>query len=54
MFDEKIFMKGFRKDGWPYCPSCGEDELYLKSNHQLKCYLCAWDEDSPNKEIDKD
>jgi hypothetical protein len=20
--------KEFRKDGWPFCPRCGEDELY--------------------------
>lgn len=26
MFDRSQFKK-FREDGWPYCPSCGENEL---------------------------
>jgi len=32
MFDPKIFTKGFRDDGWPYCPDCGMDELYINNS----------------------
>jgi len=49
MFDEIIFTKGFVDDGWPYCPGCGSDELYLKPNHQVKCYNCQWDEADDDK-----
>jgi hypothetical protein len=36
-----------RKDGWPLCPSCGEDELYsLAEGPSIQtirgCYRCAW------------
>lgn len=49
----------FRKDGWPLCPRCGEDELYshlmlgwTKSeppplqdciDSGMKCYRCSWE-----------
>ncbi len=37
----------YRADGWPLCPSCGEDELYSlqlypKITDQLACYRCGW------------
>jgi hypothetical protein len=45
----------FRKDGWPLCPRCGEDELYSlawlniprsKLEDYLEamegCYSCHW------------
>ena len=54
MFDEEIYVKGFRNDGWPYCPGCGNDELYLKPNHSVKCYNCGWDEAAPNKSVEVD
>jgi hypothetical protein len=36
-----------RRDGWPLCPSCGEDELYsLAEEPSVEsirgCYRCAW------------
>jgi hypothetical protein len=49
-----------RKDGWPLCPVCSEDELWsgLPWNgegdrppmqawidHGLRCYKCGWDSD---------
>lgn len=44
----------YRKDGWPLCPCCGEDELAdlsvrdwpvsFKSDpaNELTCYVCRW------------
>ena len=48
----------FRDDGWPLCPRCGEDELYVLANwpgsiderpplawfieHIDGCYRCNW------------
>ena len=38
----------FRKDGWPLCPHCGEDELYSLQVPTATidtiegCYLCNW------------
>lgn len=47
-----------RKDGWPLCPVCGEDELWSALpwngdgerppmqawiDHGLRCYKCGWD-----------
>jgi hypothetical protein len=32
---------GYRRDGWPLCPSCGEDELYS----------LAWDSDGPKPSL---
>lgn len=48
----------FRKDGWPLCPDCGEDELYsylmlgwtepdppsLQDciDSGMECYRCSW------------
>jgi len=39
--------QGFRKDGWPLCPSCGEDEAYSLAipADPVKldgCYACGW------------
>ena len=36
-----------RSDGWPLCPSCGEDELYSLDEPAtiesiVGCYLCGW------------
>lgn len=54
---DKTQYKEFRKDGWPLCPKCGEDELYSQmpwtdeSNKPtigefieggLQCYRCQW------------
>ena len=44
IFDSEIFVKGFRKDGWPFCPDCGNDELYLDGDLDLVCYFCHWKE----------
>jgi hypothetical protein len=49
----------FRADGWPFCPRCGEDELYshlmlgwtrdepppVKDciDSGMKCYRCNWE-----------
>jgi len=48
-----------RKDGWPLCPQCGEDELYSLLHWDglterppmqawidagLRCYKCGWDD----------
>ena len=33
-----------RSDGWPLCPSCGQDELYsLESNPETirGCFVCG-------------
>jgi len=51
--------KEFRKDGWPLCPRCGEDELYSflmlgwtkpepPSIEEcmatgMRCYRCSWE-----------
>lgn len=37
----------FRKDGWPLCPRCGEDELWsheqpANAAGYLSCYRCMW------------
>ena len=50
--------KEFRKDGWPYCPQCEEDELYSYLmlgwtkdeppsvqdciDAGMECYRCSW------------
>lgn len=45
-----------RDDGWPLCPSCGEDELWSAKPLSvplegetwapgLSCYRCDWDSD---------
>lgn len=54
-------FKIFRKDGWPLCPCCGEDELWspfipavpeYKGTLEeylaagLSCYNCSWHIDS--------
>jgi hypothetical protein len=36
-----------RNDGWPYCPYCGEDELYSLAipatiETIASCYRCGW------------
>jgi hypothetical protein len=50
----------YRKDGWPKCPRCGEDELYSLLHWDgagerppleaylcagVKCYLCGFEYD---------
>jgi hypothetical protein len=47
----------FRPDGWPFCPCCGEDELYSLLDWdgegeqsalqqyldaEMRCYWCDW------------
>jgi len=37
----------YRKDGWPFCPRCGEDELWsakipAQPTDALSCYRCQW------------
>jgi hypothetical protein len=37
----------YRKDGWPLCPGCGEDELWSRAldpraTDPLRCYRCGW------------
>lgn len=39
----------YRKDGWPLCPRCGEDELAStlfpaqpKPIDPMKCLYCGW------------
>lgn len=53
----KAQYKEFRKDGWPLCPNCGEDELWSRLlwtgygesppmedyiKDGLQCYRCQW------------
>jgi predicted RNA-binding Zn-ribbon protein involved in translation (DUF1610 family) len=41
----------YRKDGWPLCPECGEDELWSTRSfdeppdpsHPMRCYNCAFE-----------
>lgn len=45
--DPPARYKKFRKDGWPYCPQCEEDELYSLSvpataETIIGCYICGW------------
>jgi len=50
-----------RKDGWPLCPACGEDELWSAFpwdgsdpkppmqawiDHGLRCYKCGFDSEA--------
>lgn len=50
-------FKEYRDDGWPYCPRCGEDELWSTFTpgppdytgtleqylaEELRCYRCNW------------
>ena len=37
----------YRADGWPLCPSCGEDELMsgsipARATDALQCLNCFW------------
>lgn len=37
----------YRGDGWPLCPSCGEDELMsgeipARADQVLQCLSCSW------------
>jgi hypothetical protein len=41
------FPLAWRKDGWPLCPKCGEDELFSQQHparptDALACYRCDW------------
>lgn len=43
---EQMFTN-FRADGWPLCPTCGEDELYSLATYATLgtiegCYRCGW------------
>ena len=47
-----MIYKEFREDGFPLCPSCGEDELYTLgkipddtdyANLYIRCYVCNFD-----------
>lgn len=57
-----IWTNGFRDDGWPICPSCGEDEIYsldskvtngkgldlvLSLQVYIGCYNCTFRVDRP-------
>lgn len=62
-------IKEYRKDGWPLCPYCGEDELWSPlipepiDSHPpvadyiaagLSCYRCGWSNEPPViKQIEK-
>jgi len=45
-------LKPYRQDGWPLCPSCGEDELAStapfaigrqpQSSDPMRCVACGW------------
>lgn len=45
---ERVAAPRFRADGWPLCPTCGEDELadlgntYARADAILYCYRCGW------------
>jgi hypothetical protein len=51
----------YRKDGWPLCPQCGEDELWdplswerpADATARLKCYSCDFDGRVPEKPRDQ-
>lgn len=50
-------MAEYRRDGWPLCPRCGEDELASQVRHQpggfkwapitpadpMACLFCCWE-----------
>lgn len=43
---EEVPRQEYRADGWPYCPICGEDELYSLRTPATKeticgCYRCG-------------
>jgi hypothetical protein len=55
-------IKEYRKDGWPLCPCCGDDELWSKLlwlgdgerppldsyiKAGLSCYHCGWSNEPP-------
>lgn len=50
----------YRRDGWPLCPRCGEDELWsavaifsmADPLGDLRCYNCNWEGRVPMKPID--
>lgn len=44
----------YRRDGWPLCPQCGEDELMssrfpASAADPLKCLRCGWQGTVPEK-----
>lgn len=57
-------FKKFRRDGWPLCPQCGEDELYSYlmltwtepeppsiqdcMDAGMACYRCSWKSEGRN------
>ena len=41
----------YRKDGWPLCPICGEDELWCRDVPAnilgiVGCLCCDWESDN--------
>ena len=54
--DEWDQFRAFRADGWPLCPSCGDDELWTPWTppvdqtaclddyvaNKLRCLMCGW------------
>jgi len=46
----------YRADGWPLCPSCGDDELTSlelqpKPTDDLTCLLCGWKGTVPERAV---
>lgn len=42
-----VIYSKIKLDGWPYCPSCGEDELFCTEwpaavERIEGCYVCGW------------
>jgi hypothetical protein len=50
----------YRRDGWPLCPQCGEDELmslvpysislFPKATDRMRCLVCRWEGFVPARE----
>jgi hypothetical protein len=48
----------YRRDGWPLCPCCGEDELMsrefpARTTDMLQCLACSWRGTVPERPIGK-
>ena len=51
----------YRKDGWPLCPQCGEDELMslaaiatmtkARPTDPMRCYVCHWSGEVPPRPL---
>lgn len=45
--DDEETTPRYRRDGWPLCPRCGDDELMsmaipARADSVLQCLNCSW------------